>query len=114
MDPHQGWNLVKLNKESTSLEIEGDSEDPELYIMEFEKINELYKNIRASPKKEDVDMIVQIVLVLPETYVNLITSRETIGIEDVTLEEVKTELGILGSMDQEEDQERNNKSSTFG
>jgi hypothetical protein len=92
MAPNKVKDLIQLNKKSTSLKKKDNSEDPELYITELEKINDQYESVGALHKKEDVDMIVQIFLILPETYVNCITSRETIGTEDVTLEEVKTKL----------------------
>jgi hypothetical protein len=112
-DAHAAWNcirdvkapnkakyLIKLDKQFTTLAMEDENEDPEIYITELEKINELYESIGMKHKKEDMDMIVQIFTVLPETYANPITSRETAGIENVPLKMWRRNsqrIGIVGS-----------------
>jgi hypothetical protein len=45
MAPKKAKDLIKLNKQFTSLKMEDDSEDPELYSMELEKFNELYQSV---------------------------------------------------------------------
>jgi hypothetical protein len=93
MAPNKAKDLIKLNKQFTNLEVEDKGEDTDVYIGELEKVNELYKSVGSEHKKSGMDMVVQVFSVLPDTpYSNPITSREAIGIDKATLEEVKTDL----------------------
>jgi hypothetical protein len=52
MAPNKAKDLIKLNKQFTTLTMEDENEDPEIYITEFEKINVLYESIGPNTRKK--------------------------------------------------------------